>query len=83
MLAASRKAIISKAGYATAAAANGFKISTASNGVKVASSQESGETASLAVVINGGARAESAQNAGVAHFLKNYGFKVRSCILPE
>lgn len=79
MLAASRKAIIStasKATYATAATTNGLQISTASNGIKVASSQEPGQTASLAVVINGGSRAESGKNAGVAHFLKNYGFKV-------
>ncbi|KAI8979914.1 Metalloenzyme, LuxS/M16 peptidase-like protein [Pilobolus umbonatus] len=78
MLAASRNAIIStasKATYATAAAANAIKVSTASNGVKVASSQEPGQTASLAVVINGGSRAESGSNVGVAHFLKNYGFK--------
>lgn len=79
MLAASRKAIIStasKATYATAATTNGLQFTTASNGVKVASSQEPGQTASLAVVINGGSRAESGKNAGVAHFLKNYGFKV-------
>lgn len=77
MLAASRKAIIStasKATYATSATAS--QITTAANGVKVASSQEPGQTASLAVVVNGGARAESGSNAGVAHFLKNYGFKV-------
>lgn len=77
MLAATRKAIIStasKATYATAATAS--QITTAANGVKVASSQEPGQTASLAVVVNGGARAESGSNAGVAHFLKNYGFKV-------
>jgi ubiquinol-cytochrome c reductase core subunit 2 len=79
MLATSRKAIVntvSKATYATAATANAIQISSASNGVKVASSQEPGQTASLAVVVNGGARAESGKNAGVAHFLKNYGFKV-------
>ncbi|CEJ04033.1 hypothetical protein RMCBS344292_18003 [Rhizopus microsporus] len=78
MLATSRKAIInaaSKATYATAATANSIKITSASNGVKVASSQEPGQTASLAVVVNGGARAEVGDNAGVAHFLKNYGFK--------
>ncbi|KAG1403670.1 hypothetical protein G6F58_010324 [Rhizopus delemar] len=78
MLATSRKAIVntvSKATYATAATANAIQISSASNGVKVASSQEPGQTASLAVVVNGGARAESGKNAGVAHFLKNYGFK--------
>ena len=79
MLAASRNAVIStasKATYATAAAANAVRISTTSNGVKVASSQEPGQTASLAVVVNGGSRAESGSNVGVAHFLKNYGFKV-------
>ncbi|KAI8073670.1 Metalloenzyme, LuxS/M16 peptidase-like protein [Thamnidium elegans] len=78
MLAASRKAIIStasKATYATATTTHGLQLTTASNGVKVASSQEPGQTASLAVVVNGGSRAESAANAGVAHFLKNYGFK--------
>ncbi|KAG1140055.1 hypothetical protein G6F37_005812 [Rhizopus arrhizus] len=78
MLATSRKAIVntvSKATYATAATANAIQISSASNGVKVASSHEPGQTASLAVVVNGGARAESGKNAGVAHFLKNYGFK--------
>lgn len=84
MLAASRKAIIStasKATYATATTSHGLQLTTASNGVKVASSQEPGQTASLAVVVNGGSRAESATNAGVAHFLKNYGFKVKKKIL--
>lgn len=80
LAAASRKAIIStasKATYATAATANGLQITTAANGVKVASSQEPGQAASLAVVVNGGSRAESGKNAGVAHFLKNYSFKVK------
>ncbi|KAI7903761.1 Metalloenzyme, LuxS/M16 peptidase-like protein [Cokeromyces recurvatus] len=78
MLAASRKAIIntvSKATYTTAATANALQFTTAANGVKVASSQEPGQAVSLAVVINGGSRAESGKNAGVAHYLKNYGFK--------
>ncbi|CAO3661439.1 unnamed protein product [Rhizopus stolonifer] len=78
MLATSRKVVIntvSKATYATVATANSIQISSASNGVKVASNQEPGQTASLAVVINGGARAETGKNAGVAHFLKNYGFR--------
>ncbi|KAI9279588.1 Metalloenzyme, LuxS/M16 peptidase-like protein [Sporodiniella umbellata] len=78
MLATSCKAIVntvSKANYATAAAASSIQISSASNGVKVASSQEPGQTASLSVVVNGGARAESGKNAGVSHFLKNFGFK--------
>lgn len=81
MLATSRKAIVntvSKATYATAATANSIQISSASNGVKVASSQEPGQTASLSVVVNGGARAESGKNAGVSHFLKNYGFRVNT-----
>ncbi|KAI9480681.1 MAG: Metalloenzyme, LuxS/M16 peptidase-like protein [Benjaminiella poitrasii] len=79
MLAASRKAIlntVSKASYSTAAAtANAIQFTSAANGVKVASSQEPGQAASLAIVINGGARAESHKNVGVAHYLKNYGFK--------
>ncbi|KAI8977423.1 Metalloenzyme, LuxS/M16 peptidase-like protein [Mycotypha africana] len=79
MLAATtRKVLIStasKATYATAAAANAVKVATTSNGLKIASSEESGPTASLAVVINGGARAQNGSNAGVAHYLKNYGFK--------
>lgn len=78
MLAATRKAIIStasKATYATAATAT--KVTTVSNGVKVASSEEPGQSASLAIVIGGGARAETSSNAGAAHFLKNYGFKVQ------
>jgi ubiquinol-cytochrome c reductase core subunit 2 len=78
MLATTRKAIIntvSKATYATAATANAIQVSSASNGVKVASSQEPGQTASLAVVVNGGTRVESGKNVGVSHFLKNYGFR--------
>jgi hypothetical protein len=66
-----RQAILkaSKATYATAAY-------QASNGIKVFSTEESGQTAALALVVKGGARAESKEQAGVAHFLKNYGFKV-------
>ncbi|KAG1145499.1 hypothetical protein G6F37_001525 [Rhizopus arrhizus] len=78
MLATTRKAIIntvSKATYATAATTNAIQVSSASNGVKVASSQEPGQTASLAVVVNGGTRVESGKNVGVSHFLKNYGFR--------
>jgi hypothetical protein len=76
MLAASRKVIISTASKATYATAATSRITTASNGVKVASNEEPGQTASLAVIVGGGSRAESNHNAGVAHFLKNYGFKV-------
>lgn len=57
--------------YSTAAAA---QISTAQNGIKVAAIEEPGQTAGLAVVVNGGSRFEPVQ--GVAHYLKNYGFKV-------
>ncbi|KAL0074364.1 ubiquinol-cytochrome c reductase core subunit 1 [Phycomyces blakesleeanus] len=79
MLAATRRAIVSttasaKASYATAAAAQGVQITTAKNGVKVASVEEAGQTAGLSVVVNGGSRLENG-HAGVAHFLKNYGFK--------
>ncbi|KAI7860848.1 Metalloenzyme, LuxS/M16 peptidase-like protein [Circinella umbellata] len=56
--------------YSTTAAA---QISKASNGVTVASIEESGPTAGLSVVVNGGSRLESTK--GAAHFLKNYGFK--------
>ncbi|ORY97770.1 Metalloenzyme, LuxS/M16 peptidase-like protein [Syncephalastrum racemosum] len=56
--------------YSTAAAA---QISTASNGIKVAAIEEPGQTAGLAVVVNGGSRLESTR--GAAHLLKNYGFK--------
>lgn len=58
--------------YSTSAATT--QISTAQNGIKVASIEEPGQAAGLSVVINGGSRLES--SSGVAHFLKNYGFKV-------
>ncbi|KAI7875194.1 LuxS/MPP-like metallohydrolase [Lichtheimia hyalospora FSU 10163] len=57
--------------YSTAAATT--QISTAQNGIKVASIEEPGQAAGLSVVINGGSRLEN--SSGVAHFLKNYGFK--------
>ena len=60
--------------YSTAAATT--QISTAQNGIKVASIEEPGQAAGLSVVINGGSRLEN--SSGVAHFLKNYGFKVRN-----
>ncbi|KAI8377768.1 Metalloenzyme, LuxS/M16 peptidase-like protein [Radiomyces spectabilis] len=81
MLAASRRALTSlpttaaKASYATAAATQGVQISTAKNGIKVASIEEPGQTAGLAVVVNGGSRLENDKHPGVAHYLKNYGFK--------
>ncbi|KAI8144634.1 Metalloenzyme, LuxS/M16 peptidase-like protein [Fennellomyces sp. T-0311] len=56
--------------YSTTAAA---QISKAQNGVTVASIEEAGPTAGLSVVVNGGSRVESTK--GVAHVLKNYGFK--------
>jgi ubiquinol-cytochrome c reductase core subunit 2 len=81
MLAATRKAfttipnVASKATYATASQA--VQISTAQNGIKVATVEDAGQTAGLSIIVNGGARLENGSNAGVAHFLKNYGFKVR------
>ncbi|KAG2178775.1 hypothetical protein INT43_001621 [Umbelopsis isabellina] len=80
MLASSRKAVASvptilKANYSAAAAANGAQISSAKNGIKVASVQDASATAGLAVVVKGGVRGENSSNAGVSHFLKNYGFK--------
>lgn len=78
MLAASTRrafaSIPTKAYYSTAAA---VQVSTAQNGIKVASMDEPGLTAGLAVVVNGGSRLES--TSGVAHYLKNYGFKVSFC----
>jgi hypothetical protein len=73
-----RQAILkaSKATYATAAY-------QASNGIKVLSTEEPGQTAALALVVKGGARAESKEQAGVAHFLKNYGFKVNELEMEE
>lgn len=83
MLASSRKAVASiptvlKANYSAAAAANAVQISSAKNGIKVASIQDSSATAGISVVVNGGVKGEDSSNAGVAHFLKNYGFKVKS-----
>ncbi|CAO3640069.1 unnamed protein product [Cunninghamella echinulata] len=79
MLSATRKAfttlpnVASKATYATASQA--VQITTAQNGIKVASVEHASQTAGLSVVVNGGARLENGKNAGVAHYLKNYGFK--------
>ncbi|CAO3691297.1 unnamed protein product [Umbelopsis ramanniana] len=80
MLASSRKAVASiptvlKANYSAAAAANAVQISSAKNGIKVASIQDSSATAGISVVVKGGVKGEDSSNAGVAHFLKNYGFK--------
>lgn len=60
-----------KAGYATA-------VSKTSNGVKIAALDESSPTASVSLVINAGSRFEPKDKAGIAHFVKNYGFKVCS-----
>ncbi|KAG0022484.1 ubiquinol-cytochrome c reductase core subunit 1, partial [Podila clonocystis] len=57
-----------KAGYATA-------VSKTSNGVKIAALDESSPTASVSLVINAGSRFEPKDKAGIAHFVKNYGFK--------
>ncbi|CAO3592809.1 unnamed protein product [Absidia cylindrospora] len=79
MLTATRKAfttvpnVASKATYATASQA--AQITTAQNGIKIASVEDAGQTSGLSIIVNGGARLEKGSNAGVAHFLKNYGFK--------
>ncbi|KAF9317137.1 ubiquinol-cytochrome c reductase core subunit 1, partial [Podila horticola] len=57
-----------KAGYATA-------VTKTSNGVKIAALDESSPTASVSLVINAGSRFEPKDKAGIAHFVKNYGFK--------
>ncbi|KAF9932572.1 ubiquinol-cytochrome c reductase core subunit 1 [Linnemannia zychae] len=59
---------ILKAGYATA-------ITKTGNGIKVATIDESAPTASVSLVINAGARFEPQGKAGIAHFIKNFGFK--------
>lgn len=58
-----------KAGYATA-------VTKTSNGVRVATLDESSPAASVSLVINAGARYEPKDKAGIAHFVKNFGFKV-------
>ncbi|KAF8984883.1 ubiquinol-cytochrome c reductase core subunit 1 [Entomortierella lignicola] len=62
---------ILKAGYATA-------ITKTSNGIKVAALDESSPAASVSLVINAGSRFEPKDKAGVAHFVKNFGFKNNS-----
>ncbi|KAG0337894.1 ubiquinol-cytochrome c reductase core subunit 1 [Podila horticola] len=57
-----------KAGYATA-------VTKTSNGIKIAALDESSPTASVSLVINAGSRFEPKDKAGIAHFVKNYGFK--------
>ncbi|KAG0239587.1 ubiquinol-cytochrome c reductase core subunit 1 [Actinomortierella wolfii] len=59
---------ILKAGYATAIAKTG-------NGIKVAALEEDSKTASVSLVINAGARFEPKDKAGIAHYVKNFGFK--------
>ncbi|KAG0301892.1 ubiquinol-cytochrome c reductase core subunit 1 [Dissophora globulifera] len=59
---------IFKAGYASA-------VTKTSNGVKVSALDESSPTASVSLVINAGARFEPKGKAGIAHFVKNFGFK--------
>lgn len=65
-----------KAGYATA-------VTKTSNGVKIAALDESSPTASVSLVINAGSRFEPKDKAGIAHFVKNYGFKVCSGVLTS
>lgn len=64
------------AAAAAATTAPEVNISTARNGVKVASFNDNAPTAGVAVVVGAGARAEGSEDAGVAHYLKNFGFKV-------
>ena len=60
---------ILKAGYATA-------VSKTNSGIKIAALDESSPTASVSLVINAGSRFEPKDKAGIAHFVKNFGFKV-------
>ncbi|KAG0050930.1 ubiquinol-cytochrome c reductase core subunit 1 [Gryganskiella cystojenkinii] len=57
-----------KAGYATA-------VAKTNNGIKIAALDESSPTASVSLVINAGSRFEPKDKAGIAHFVKNFGFK--------
>ncbi|KAF9978532.1 ubiquinol-cytochrome c reductase core subunit 1 [Actinomortierella ambigua] len=59
---------ILKAGYATAVTKTG-------NGIKIAALEENSKTASVSLVINAGSRFEPKDKAGIAHFVKNFGFK--------
>jgi predicted Zn-dependent peptidase len=40
--------------------------------------KDNAPASSVAVVVKAGSRAESIDNVGVAHFLKNFAFKVRN-----
>ena len=60
---------ILKAGYATA-------VTKTNNGIKIAALDENSPTASVSLVINAGSRFEPKDKAGIAHFVKNFGFKV-------
>ncbi|KAL1919466.1 uncharacterized protein VTP21DRAFT_2159 [Calcarisporiella thermophila] len=52
------------------------QVSSVSNGVRVATSDDNlSGVSSLSLVVPAGSRYESAGNAGVAHFLKNFGFR--------
>ncbi|GJJ68558.1 ubiquinol-cytochrome c reductase core subunit 2 [Entomortierella parvispora] len=59
---------ILKAGYATA-------VTKTNNGIKIAALDENSPTASVSLVINAGSRFEPKDKAGIAHFVKNFGFK--------
>ncbi|KAJ1945294.1 ubiquinol-cytochrome c reductase core subunit 1 [Linderina macrospora] len=52
-------------------------VASASNGIKVASVADASESplASISLVINAGSRFETAENSGVAHYLKAFGFR--------
>ncbi|KAJ1974498.1 ubiquinol-cytochrome c reductase core subunit 1, partial [Dimargaris verticillata] len=63
--------------YATSALASPqIQVSQAGQGVRVATARsEASPAASVSLVVKAGSRYESADNAGVAHFLKNFAFK--------
>ncbi|KAJ2780641.1 ubiquinol-cytochrome c reductase core subunit 1 [Coemansia javaensis] len=73
MLAAGRLA--GARAYATAAA--GVSMASTANGIRVAASEAGGRAglASVSLVVNAGARFETAASAGAAHFLKAFGFR--------
>ncbi|KAK9763072.1 ubiquinol-cytochrome c reductase core subunit 1 [Basidiobolus ranarum] len=60
--------LIQKASYSAVSTAT-------SNGIRVATLPEQSPVASLSVVVGAGSRAEDSSNLGVAHHLKNFGFK--------
>jgi ubiquinol-cytochrome c reductase core subunit 2 len=63
--------------YASAAA--GVQVSSTQQGIRVATYDDSTTpTAGLSVVLNAGARYETSETIGFAHYLKNFAFQVSS-----